>query len=804
MGASELDQFIDLLNIYFPPEWLRAALVLSLISTWVLVGLFAYLNQYTQRRYFSLWTTAWLFYALWLTASINLIDAPQSKLGMMLPQACIGVCALFLFWGNLIFQRVHVSQSNMVGAMIVVLLWSYIGTYQLEDVLWLKMPMFGMLGLASLYSGYLFFVRRVQRRYIGASVLTLGFVLWGVYLMVFPLLQVKPEFTASAFLVSANLQLIIVFGMIVLVLEEVRYESRTVRARLRQDVKRTRVLEKEVVASEDKYRYLFHNGSDAIFIIDQKSLAVLETNEAGCTLVGLPLVQVVGRTFTDFCPCLRPHTESLVENPARFREIIESQATLSIPRPDNTTAVTEGRSMPVWYAGRAAIQLCLRDLSERLKLEGRLRQAEKLSALGQLISGVAHELNNPLAIIMGRAQLLMSRGTVEGKLKSDIALINHESERASRIVQRLLAFARPQPPDKTELQLNDLVHQIVDLLRAEAVTHGIELVAELDPGLPATMADGHQLEQVLTNLIQNARHALTDRGPESPGRICVRTEVREGSIRMSVIDNGPGIAPQNLSKIFDPFFTTKPFGVGTGLGLSICYGIVKEHNGNLFVQSEPGKGAAFIMELPIVAPSIGAAPTIPIMPTIPSKRESGFPMPTPACPVRETAPATSPTTVAIHPIHEESKTNGHGHAAKEAVALALNGSNGQKPRVLLVDDEPAIAGVLCELLSESGFHIESANNGRQALDLIEKGTFDLILSDLKMPGMDGRELYRNLKEQHPTLSNRIIFLTGDTVSGDTRQFLDSLGTPWLSKPFNIVEVEDTVRSLLDKVGTVAH
>lgn len=802
MGAFEPGQFIDLLNIYFPPEWLRAALVLSLISTWVLVGLFAYLNQYTQRRYFSLWTTAWLFYALWLTASINLIDTPESKLGMMLLQACIGVCALFLFWGNLVFQHAHVSQSKMVMVILVVLLWSYTGTYQLQDVLWLKMPMFGMLGLASLYSGYLFFVRRMQRRYIGASVLTLGFVLWGVYLMVFPLFQIKPEFAASAFLVSANLQLIIVFGMIVLVLEEVRYESRTVRARLRQDVKRTRVLEKEVVASEDKYRYLFHNGSDAIFIIDQKSLAVLETNEAGCTLVGLPLVQVVGRTFTDFCPCLRPHTESLVENPARFREIIESQATLGIPRPDNTTAVTEGRSMPVWYAGRAAIQLCLRDLSDRLKLEGRLRQAEKLSALGQLISGVAHELNNPLAIIMGRAQLLMSRGTVEGKLKSDISLINHESERASRIVQRLLAFARPQPPDKVELQLNDLVHQIVDLLRAEAANRGIELRSELDPGLPVTMADGHQIEQVLTNLIQNARHALADRENGAPGQICVRTEVREGSIRMSVIDNGPGIAPQNLTKIFDPFFTTKPFGVGTGLGLSICYGIVKEHNGNLFVQSEPGKGATFIMELPIVAPSIGAAPTIPIMPTIPSKRESGFPAAPPT--FADPAPMAQQSPMAIHPAHPEPKPNGNGHDAREAVTPEANGSNGKKPRVLLVDDEPAIAGVLCELLTDSGFQIESANNGRQALDLIEKGKFDLILSDLKMPGMDGRELYRNLKEQHPMLSNRIIFLTGDTVSGDTRQFLDSLGTPWLSKPFNIVEVEDTVRSFLDKVGAVPH
>src|ERR1051326_7820195 len=444
MGAFDLEFIFDQLSIYFPPEWLKAALVLSIISTWVLVALFAYLNQYTQRRYFSLWTIAWLFYALWLTASINLLDSPESQLGQMLTQSCIGICALFLLWGNLTILRQNSPQRNILGAMIIVLLWSYIGTYQLHDLFWLKLPFFLLLGTSSAFTSYLFFVRRRQRRYIGASILSLGFLLFGFYLTAYPLICSKSEFAPSGFLLSAVVQLVIAFGMIVLVLEEVRYESRTVRARLRQDVKRTRVLEKEVVASEDKYRSLFDNASDALFIVDPETLGILETNEAGCNLVGLAADEVISCKLVEICPFLHAQREAVVESPQRFREVLESMDKLIFPRPDGSNAIAEGRAMPLYYAGRAAIQVCLRDLSDRTKLEQRVHRVEKLSALGQLISGVAHELNNPLAIIMGRAQLLMAKNSLDSKFRSDISLMNHESERASRIVQRLLAFARPQ------------------------------------------------------------------------------------------------------------------------------------------------------------------------------------------------------------------------------------------------------------------------------------------------------------------------------------------------------------------------
>lgn len=777
IGVLEASYFVDLFNTYFPPEWLRAALVLSIITTWVLIGPFAYLNQYTQRRYFNLWTVAWLFYALWLTSSINSLDSSESSLSAMLTQSCIGICALFLFWGNLIIQRHNLSQWSLVGAIFVVLLWSFVGAYQLNNPFWLKLPLFVMLGGASLYSAYLFFVRRLQRRYIGASVLSLGFLLWGFYLVAYPFINLKREFSSAGFLISASLQLIIAFGMIVLVLEEVRYESRTVRARLRQDVKRTRVLEKEVVATEDKYRNLFNNASDAIFIVDLNTLEILETNEAGCALVAKNTDQLVGKRFGDICPPIGIEQSVVAGDPGKFREVLESAEKLMFPRPDGTAAIAEGQAMPVRYADRDAMQVCLRDLSDRAKLEQRLRQAEKLSALGQLISGVAHELNNPLAIIVGRAELLMAKHDLDPRLKSDFALMNHESERASRIVQRLLAFARPQPPEKKYIQINDLFQQVVDLLKVDAKSRNIEIQLNPDPHLPKTMADAHQIEQVLMNLGQNAKHALLDKKDNSPKKLIFRTERNGVFIRMLVIDNGPGIAPQNLGKIFDPFFTTKPFGVGTGLGLSICYSILKEHGGNLFVQSEHGKGATFIMELPIVAEKA--------KPATMERRD----------PAKHGPPTEAARALDVSAAPQEKAPGGNGNGE-----LRAGVSVDRKPRVLLVDDEPVIVGVLSELLTDSGFEIESATNGHQALTLLGARVFDLIISDLKMPGIDGRELYKKLREFHPDLCKRVIFLTGDTVSGDTRDFLGSLGTPWLSKPFNIVEVEETVRSSYERLG----
>ncbi len=788
MGAIDTRQLFDLLNLYFPPEWLKAALVLSIISTWVLVALFAYLNQYTQRRYFSLWTTAWLFYALWLTASINLLDSPESKLGMMLTQACIGICALFLFCGNVSILRHSVDQRYMMGGVTIVLLWAYIGIYQLDNRFWLQLPMFVLLGASSLFTAHLFLLRRRQRRYIGASILAVGFGLWSLYLVGYPFLYARIEFVPSAFLLSAVLQMIIAFGMIVLVLEEVRYESRTVRARLRQDVRRTRVLEKEVVATEDKYRNLFNNASEAMFIVDVHTFAILETNEAASNLIGLSMDALTKKSFLDVCPSLQPHSNSLRGDVPKFRELLESAEKWNVPRVDGLGTTVEARAMPVQYSGRAAMQISLRDLSERAKLEQKLRQAEKLSALGQLISGVAHELNNPLAIIMGRAQLIMSRETLDPKVKSDISLMSHESERASRIVQRLLAFARPQPPEKKYIQLNHVITQVADLLKVDINKSRIRLELELDPGLPHTMADAHQLEQVLMNLTQNAKHAISDIQDGRQGVVRIRTETRTNSIRISVTDNGPGIPPQHLGKIFDPFFTTKPMGVGTGLGLSICYSILAEHGGNLFVQSEVGRGASFIMELPIVAepaPSAAVAPTpkqsTPEMSSAPATRPEPVP-----------APAIASVPVPAPSVPSAPKGNGPSHPIKPTPP----GVRAKKPRILLVDDEPAISGVLSELLSASDYEVDTAMNGSEALKLIGNRPPDLIISDLKMPVMDGREFYKNLQQRFPPLAKRIIFLTGDTVSGDTREFLDGLSTPWLSKPFNICEVEDTVRSSL--------
>jgi len=258
----------------------------------------------------------------------------------------------------------------------------------------------------------------------------------------------------------------------------------------------------------------------------------------------------------------------------------------------------------------------------------------------------------------------------------------------------------------------------------------------LTPGLPPTKMDPGQIEQVLANLIANAIQAFDNQLGQRV--IDVITEKHGDRLRITVADNGPGIPMQLLDKIFDPFFTTKGPGRGTGLGLSICYSIMEEHKGKIWVESQVGKGARFILELPVVS-SLNA-------------------------PAEET-------------------DNG---AEREP------DPNAPPRRLLIVDDEPGIVEVLKEVLTKRGHHVDTASNGAEALSRIASQHYDLIISDLCMPDVGGEKLFAAIREKHPQLQDRIIFVTGDTVSRASRRFLDESGARWLSKPFNIAAIEQIV------------
>jgi signal transduction histidine kinase/CheY-like chemotaxis protein len=372
------------------------------------------------------------------------------------------------------------------------------------------------------------------------------------------------------------------------------------------------------------------------------------------------------------------------------------------------------------------------------KLDGavaQLLQAEKLTALGELVAGVAHEINNPLTSILGYGQLLLLQ-ELPPEARRRLDLIVSEADRAGRIVRNLLAFARKQPPETKYLGPNGVIEKTLELKAYHFRSSQIEVTKDLDPELPRTMLDFHQMQQVLLNLLNNAEQAMAESG--RGGRIRVSTRRVADRIELRVTDSGPGIPPGIQARIFEPFFTTKKEGKGTGLGLSLCFGIVREHQGVIRAESAPGEGGTFIVELPIVAE-------------------------------REAAPA----------------------AAGAAPA-------GKGLKILVVDDEASIQSFLVDLLSKLGHRVDTASDVPEALRKIAADGHDLVISDMKMPKGTGRDIYRAAADKDPALARRVVFTTGDGASEETERFLREKGNPILTKPFSIRDVDRVIGEVLRK------
>ncbi len=396
---------------------------------------------------------------------------------------------------------------------------------------------------------------------------------------------------------------------------------------------------------------------------------------------------------------------------------------------------------PMWVEVTAALHAAedsppprldalVRDVSERRKLEAQGRdpgyelvQSEKMAALGQTISGVAHELNNPLATILTWAERLAAR-PVEAETKRGVETILGEAERAAKIVRNLLTFARKRNTTRAFVDMNEIVH---DTLASRAYEQRVSNISTLDAlagGLPPIFSDPHQVKQVLLNLIINAEQAML--AANGRGSLVARSWYDEGQdmVTLEINDDGPGIPEDVRNRIFDPFFTTKAIGKGTGLGLTVAYAIVQEHGGRIRVESTPGDGASFFVSFPARAGVSRAAPAATLHP--------------------------APTAGAS---------------------------------ILLVEDEPALAAAVADSLADAGYRVERAADGEEALACVEAQPFDLVICDLKMPRLDGRAFYRWLCERNPSLARRVIFVTGDVAGTDAERFLVESGCRWLAKPF---------------------
>jgi PAS domain S-box-containing protein len=733
-------------ELIFPGNWDDAALDLALFAALVVVGVFAYLNRCTRRRHFSFWMLSWLFYGLWLASSLEPENTPLLNIAGV---ACLGISAVFIFSGSFDLMRRNRSQRELIASILLVSLWSYLAVYQLNDGQLAALSMFLLLVLAVLHAGVLVLCN--AKRYRGALLLGTGFILWGALLVGFAFQRLlTPDQVALAHFCSAVLALLIAFAMLVQALEQARERNEALMGEFRKGLSTRRMLEQEINSSEQKYRALFDSASDAILVVDLQTFQILDANPSAEYFIGSKGPDGTYRLLLSICPHLRAVTDSLLENKRSVEDVFKPSNEFETVRPNGTHVLCEGNCSLVQNDKRAVLQVTLREITERKKLEQQLRQSEKLSALGQLIAGVAHELNNPLAVIMGYAQILTRQADVSAqtKLNNDIIKILRESERAAKIVRNLLTFARPREPQMAPVDLNRLLSEITEMHETDLQVAGIELRQHLGPQLPRTMADPHQIEQVLTNLVHNAIQAMSE---TQRTRVLELTSAIEGStIRLTVADTGPGIPQEILGKIFDPFFTTKGPGKGTGLGLSISHSIIEEHRGRIWVETEPCSGSKFHVELPVVA-----------------------------CP-------------------DESVR------ADEAVVAAAHDPYAAQYRVLVVDDEPGILEVFKAILDSRGYTVETANNGQEALERVSENHYDLIISDLCMAGVDGEALYRELRRRDPGLAERMIFVTGDTVSSRSRNFLDHSGNRWFSKPFDIAEIEEVVTNFLSPEPVEAH
>jgi len=375
-----------------------------------------------------------------------------------------------------------------------------------------------------------------------------------------------------------------------------------------RDITERKRMEDALRQSEQSYRVLLESTHDSIIVVDAETFKVTFGNRRASLMFGFdPVLQdAVGVNLLDF---IHPEDREIAIE-GFVKDLYQAERRR---RYDVRAKTRDGRE--IWvsalgtrieFQGRIAVLLSLRDITkdkqmeeEKRKLEEQIQLTGRLAAVGELAAGVAHELNNPITAIKGYAQLLTKKKELDEPLRKDLETIYRESQRAARITQNLLSFARKHEPEKHLISINEVIEKTLELRAHPMKVNNIEVIEELDADLPKTLADFHQMQQVFVNIINNAEQAMTE--AHGKGRLVVKTKKVRDMIQISFADDGPGIPEDNTKRIFDPFFTTKEVGKGTGLGLSICYGLVEAHGGRIYARSKLGQGATFVVEIPIVS-----------------------------------------------------------------------------------------------------------------------------------------------------------------------------------------------------------
>jgi signal transduction histidine kinase/ActR/RegA family two-component response regulator len=615
-------------NLVFPQEYLRAALMVSLLSVWMLVGLFYYLNHYTKRDYFTVWTAAWLFYALWLTLNLEIPDTGRIGVVFILKQWCVAISSVFLLWGSLRFLSIPVRQTLFGLFMLFLLVWTFASPQALaNNELAIQLPIFILLGLGSVFAGVCFYRLRRKMPFVGAGMLSLGFMLWGGYLASYPFSLEYKDLSSAAFFVAAVLQLFIAVSMIVLVLEEARYNADRVLAEIAAVRSEKEALQVKVLSAEEQCRSLY----------DRVRL-----------------------------------TEGLQE---AYEELRRTQQVVV--------------------------------------------QQERLRALGQMASGIAHDINNALSPIVAYSELLQTtQPDLSEKAREYLQIINQAGEDIAHIVTRMREFYRRHSDSEplTKVDLNQIVKEVIVLTRprwrdvAQRYGISINVEPELESGLPPLLSDASELREALTNLIFNAVDALPSGGtinlvtrsvnrPASP-----ESKAAERQLQIEVRDDGVGMDEKTRLRCLEPFFSTKAQRGGTGLGLAMVYGMMQRHDGTIDIESLPGKGTSIRLTFPM--------------------RES---------------------------------------PSQTAASVAPNGIPKRSLNILCIDDQPQMLQLLGDCLPSFGHRVTIASNGEKGLELfhaakLKNKPYEIVITDLGLPDVDGHQVAKAIKAESP--GTPIIMMTG--------------------------------------------
>lgn len=637
--------------------------MVSLLSVWVLVGLFYYLNHFTRREYFTVWTAAWLFYALWLTLGLTVEKADVGSIAFAAKQCCVAISAVFLLWGSLRFLSLPVPQRSLALFMLFLVVWVVVSPHVISNPVQLQLPVFILLGLGSMFAGASFHRLRKKMPFLGSGMLSLGFLLWGLYLGTYPFCQEYENLHGASLFSASVVQLFIAVSMIVLVLEEVRYHADQMRVRMETVISEKDALQLKVITAQEECRSLYDR--------------------------------------------------------ARLSEGIQNA------------------------------------YDELRRTQETVVQQERLRALGQMATGVAHDINNALTPICGYSQLLsdLLPGTSDA-VRRALKNINQSAEDIARIVARMREFCRRRTDTEQlhKVDVNEVVENVIELTRPrwrdlpQRKGISVQVRQELAADVPYLLSDPSELREALINLVFNSIDALPKGGTITlVTRVSTPSHPEENGtplkqLEVEVRDDGVGMDEKTRQRCLEPFFSTKAKHGGTGLGLAMVFGMMQRHDGSISVESAPDQGTCVRLTFP----------------------------------VREKA--------AESPVEQK-----HTPAQRSL-------------RVLCIDDEHLIREILTDSLGIFKHQVTVARDGKHGLELFrtamrEHVPYEIVITDLGMPDMDGYHVARTIKAESPRTP--VIMMTGwGTMINDAHEKAPEVDAI-ISKPARIQELNNL---LLEKAA----